>query len=309
MTLIKDLIEGDRLTIQAVVVNASKQTSKTGASFYNLELKDSSGSINAKKWELLPVDEETFTANNIIEVNVEVTKFNDNLQLRVNSARSLKEEEIDINRFIKAPPILKEEIIARFNKMVNSVSDKDYKALLEYFINKYKDKLYIAPAAVSVHHEYSSGLLMHSTSMAELCDYLSSFYNDINRDLLVTGALLHDFGKMEELEGTAIYKYSLEGKLLGHISIMAGQIKEAGQKLGIEEEKTTLLEHMILSHHGQLEFGSPVLPMTREALLLSLVDNIDSKMTILDKAYEGVNNGEFTQKIYPLDGRTFYKAK
>lgn len=309
MTLIKDLIEGDRLTIQAVVVNASKQTSKTGASFYNLELKDSSGSINAKKWELLPVDEETFTANNIIEVNVEVTKFNDNLQLRVNSARSLKEEEIDINRFIKAPPIPKEEIIARFNKMVNSISDKDYKALLEYFINKYKDKLYIAPAAVSVHHEYSSGLLMHSTSMAELCDYLSSFYNDINRDLLVTGALLHDFGKMEELEGTAIYKYSLEGKLLGHISIMAGQIKEAGKKLGIDEEKTTLLEHMILSHHGQLEFGSPVLPMTREALLLSLVDNIDSKMTILDKAYEGVNNGEFTQKIYPLDGRTFYKAK
>lgn len=309
MTLIKDLIEGDRLTIQAVVVNASKQTSKTGASFYNLELKDSSGSINAKKWELLPVDEETFTANNIIEVNVEVTKFNDNLQLRVNSARNLKEEEIDINRFIKAPPIPKEEIIARFNKMVNSISDKDYKALLEYFINKYKDKLYIAPAAVSVHHEYSSGLLMHSTSMAELCDYLSSFYNDINRDLLVTGALLHDFGKMEELEGTAIYKYSLEGKLLGHISIMAGQIKEAGQKLGIDEEKTTLLEHMILSHHGQLEFGSPVLPMTREALLLSLVDNIDSKMTILDKAYEGVNNGEFTQKIYPLDGRTFYKAK
>lgn len=309
MTLIKDLIEGDRLTIQAVVVNASKQTSKTGASFYNLELKDSSGSINAKKWELLPVDEETFTANNIIEVNVEVTKFNDNLQLRVNSARSLKEEEIDINRFIKAPPIPKEEIIARFNKMVNSISDKDYKALLDYFINKYKDKLYIAPAAVSVHHEYSSGLLMHSTSMAELCDYLSSFYNDINRDLLVTGALLHDFGKMEELEGTAIYKYSLEGKLLGHISIMAGQIKEAGKKIGIDEEKTTLLEHMILSHHGQLEFGSPVLPMTREALLLSLVDNIDSKMTILDKAYEGVNNGEFTQKIYPLDGRTFYKAK
>ena len=197
----------------------------------------------------------------------------------------------------------------RFYKLVNSIEDKDCKAILYYFIKKFGDKIFVNPAASSVHHEFSSGLLMHSVSLAEHADYFSKYYNDINRDLVVTGALIHDFGKMIELVGPAVFKYSVEGRLLGHISIMCGELRIAAKELNIQSETPILLEHIVLSHHGQYEYGSPVLPLTREALLISLIDNIDSKMLVLDKAYEGIEEGEFTQKIYPLDGRCFYKPK
>ena len=145
--------------------------------------------------------------------------------------------------------------------------------------------------------------------MAELGDFLANKYQPVNRDLLITGILLHDIGKVIELEGPVVYHYTVEGKLLGHISIMVSEIRKAAEELNIKNETPLLLEHMVLSHHDKPEFGSPVPPLTKEALLLTLIDNMDSKMAIVTKALETVNPGEFTQKIYPLDGRMFYKAK
>lgn len=306
---IKDLKDGDRLELQAIVANASKGVNASGMQYYNVELRDSSGSINAKKWEISDKDAEIFITGNIVSLYVEVLKYRDNLQLKILDASICNANQIDVTKFIKAPPIPKEEIVARFNKIVDSIKDEDCREILNYFIVKFEDKLYDAPAAASVHHEFSSGLLLHSVSIAEICDYLSSYYEDVDRDLLLTGAILHDFGKMIELEGPAVYHYSVEGKLLGHISIMCGELRKAAEELGITSEVPLLLEHMVLSHHGQYEFGSPVMPLTREALLLSMVDMLDSKMLILDKAYADVKPGEFTQKIFPLDNRTFYKAK
>lgn len=309
MKLIKEFNEGERLTFQAIVGSTSKGVNASGSAYINVDLRDSSGSIPGKKWEVSSDDTEIFVVGNIVEVTGEIIKYKENLQVKILAIKLLNAEEVDVTRFVKMPPISKEELVNRFNKMVSSIKNEDCKKLLDYFLKKYQDKFYDAPAAASVHHEFSSGLLMHSISIAEICDYLSSFYKDVNRDLLITGAILHDFGKMEELEGPAVFHYTLEGKLLGHISIMCAEVREASKKLGITSEIPTLLEHMILSHHGQLEFGSPVLPLTREALILSIVDSLDSKMLILDKAYEEVKKGEFTNKIYPLDNRAFYKAK
>ena len=309
MKLIKELSEGDRLIFQAIVGNISRGVNATGSPYLNVELRDSSGTIAAKKWDIEAKDNEIFVIGNIVEISGEVLKYRDNLQIKILGASNVSVDEVDVTRFVKAPPIPKEDLVNRFNKIKDSIKNEDCVKILNYLLNKYKDKFYDAPAASSVHHEFSSGLLMHSTSLAEICDFLASYYKDVDRDLLVTGAILHDFGKMVELEGPAIYHYSLEGKLLGHISIGCAEIRKAAEELKITSEVPVLLEHMILSHHGQLEFGSPVLPLTREALLLSLVDNIDSKMLILDKAYEEVEPGEFTQKIFPLDGRTFYKKK
>ena len=307
MKLIKELEEGDRLIVQALIGSVSQGTNKSGSLYLNVELRDSSGSISSKKWEVEDEDKDVFISGNIAEVMLEVIRYNDSLQGKILKAKLLKSEEVDVTRFIKAPPIPKEELIERFNKIVNSIKDKDCKAILDYFIKKFGQKIYDAPAASSVHHEFGSGLLMHSVSLAEHADYFSKYYKDINRDLIVTGALIHDFGKMIELVGPAVYKYSTEGKLLGHISIMCGELRIAAKELNIESEVPLLLEHIVLSHHGQLEFGSPVLPLTREALLISMIDNLDSKMLVLDKAYEYVERGEFTQKIYSLDGRSFYK--
>ena len=309
MALIKELLEGDRLLIQALVGSVSNGTNKSGVPYLNVELRDNSGSLNSKKWEIDGSDKDVFVPGNIVEVMIEVIKYNDALQGKILSARLLPLEGIDTTKFIKAPPIPKEELIKRFNALVASIKEKDCKALLDYFIKKFGEQIFVSPAASSVHHEFSSGLLMHSVSLGEHADYFAKYYPNINRDLLVTGALLHDFGKMIELVGPAVYRYSTEGRLLGHISIMCGELRIATKELGITSEVPLLLEHMVLSHHGQYEFGSPVLPLTKEALLLSMIDNLDSKMLVLDKAYEEIKPGEFTQKVYALDGRSFYKPK
>lgn len=309
MKLLKDLLDGDRLIMQVLVGQVSQGTNKSGSPYLNVELRDSSGMLPAKKWEVEDSDYDILVTGNIAEVMLEVIKYNDSLQGKILSAKGVGIDSVDVSRFVKAPPIPKEELIKRFDKLVKSVEEKDCKALLDYFLEKFGDKVFDAPAASSVHHEFSSGLLMHSVCLAEHVDYFSHFYSGVNRDVAVTGALLHDFGKMIELVGPAVYKYSTEGKLLGHISIMCGELRIAAKELGITSEIPLLLEHIVLSHHGQYEFGSPVLPMTREALLISMIDNLDSKMLVLDKAYEGVNKGEFTQKIYPLDNRAFYNPK
>lgn len=309
MKIIKELMDGDRLILQALVGQTSQGTNKSGTPYLNVELRDSSGSLPSKKWELDDEDKDIFVSGNIVEVMIEIIRYNDALQGKILRAKPLSVDEVDVTRFIKAPPVPKEELIERFNKLVNSIQDKDCKAILDYFIKKFGKAIYDSPAASSVHHEFGSGLLMHSVSLAEHADYFSRYYKDINRDLIVTGSLIHDFGKMIELEGPAVYHYSVEGKLLGHISIMCGELRIAQKELGIKSEIPLLLEHIVLSHHGQLEFGSPIMPLTREALLISMIDNIDSKMLVLDKAYEDIKPGEFTQKIYSLDGRSFYKAK
>ncbi len=307
--MISDFSDGMRIEGQFLLGNAAKSVNNLGSFYYTLELRDASGNIQGKKWEVTSEDEKILVAGNVIFVSGEVVKYRDALQLKILKASLVEEEDIDFTSLLTPPPVPKEELIKRLNGYVSSIKDEDCSALLNYFINKYKDKLYAYPAGVSVHHEYSSGLLTHLTSMADLGEYIASKYQPINRDLLITGILLHDIGKLIELEGLVVFHYSTEGKLLGHISLMVAEIKKAASELKIDSEIPMLLEHMVLSHHDKPEFGSPIPPMTKEALLLSMIDNLDSKMAIVTKALETVNEGEFTQKIYPLDGRSLYKHK
>ena len=307
--MVVDLKDGMRIEEQFLVGSASKSVSNTGSFYLTLELRDASGSISGKKWEVIGDDEEIFVAGNVVLVTGEVVKYRENLQLKVLKGSIVPVELIDFTSLLTPPPVPREELEKRFHNYVESIKDNDCRKILDYFVNKYASKLYIYPAGVSVHHEYSSGLLTHLTSMAELGDFLANKYQPVNRDLLITGILLHDIGKLVELEGPVVYHYTVEGKLLGHISIMVSEIRKAAEELKIDSEVPLLLEHMVLAHHDKPEFGSPVPPLTKEALLLTLIDNMDSKMAIVTKALETVGPGEFTQKIFPLDGRMFYKAK
>ena len=308
MKLISEFTDHDHIEGQFLIGTVSKGVNATGGSYFSVELRDSSGVITAKKWDATLQDEEIFISGNVIEVVGETNRYRDNLQLKILSAELVPIEEINAERFVKAPPISKEELINKFNKYVASIKQEDCKKILDYMIKKYGDKIFYYPAAVSIHHEYSSGLLMHSVSMADLAAFLAPIY-DCDYDLLITGCLLHDLGKITELEGPIVYKYSLEGKLLGHISIMASEIRKAAEELNISSEVPVLLEHMVLSHHGQQEFGSPVMPLTKEALLLSLIDNLDSKMVVVNKAISELEPGSFSNKVFSLDNRSFYKPK
>ena len=307
--MISDFYDGMKVQGQFLVANAAKCVTNAGLTYFNVELKDASGSISAKKWDATKEDEDIFVAGNVVNIVANALQYRDNLQLKILEATKVDPDNIDFTVLLTPPPIPREVLEEKFNKFVESVQDPDCRKLLEYFINKYSNELYVHPAGVSVHHEYSSGLLMHLTSMAELGDFLAVKYAPVNRDLLITGILLHDIGKITELEGPIVYHYSTEGKLLGHISIMVAEIRIAAKELNITSEIPMLLEHMVLSHHDKPEFGSPIFPMIKEALLLTYIDNMDSKMAIAGKALDAVEPGEFTQKIYPLDNRTLYKPK
>ena len=308
MKMISELNDHEHVEGQFLVGSVSKGVNTNGGSYFSLELRDASGSITAKKWDATLQDEEMFVTGNVIEVVGETNKYKDALQLKVLSASLVALEDIDVAKFVKAPPIAKEELIKKFNKYVSSIKNEDCQKLIQYMVKKYGDKIFSYPAAVSIHHEYSSGLLMHSLSMADIASFLAPIY-EADYDLLITGCLLHDLGKIIELEGPIVYKYSTEGKLLGHISIMCAEIRKAAEELKITSEIPLLLEHMVLSHHGQQEFGSPVMPLTKEALLLSLIDNLDSKMVVINKAIQEVEPGNFSNKVFPLDNRSFYKPK
>ena len=307
--MISELLDGEHFKGQLLVANSAKCVNNVGANYLNLELRDSSGNINGKKWDVSLDDESIFAIGNVVYIEGEVLKYKENLQIKVLSGVLVPVEEIDTTRFIKQPPLPKEELIKRFNQYVDSIKNEDCKKILDYLIKRLSPNLFEYPAAVSVHHDYASGLLMHTVSMADIASFLVDYYPNINRDILITGVLLHDMGKTIEFEGPIVYKYSLTGKLLGHITIMVSEIRRAAEGLKITSEVPLLLEHMVLSHHGYPEFGSAVLPMTQEAILLSLIDNLDSKMVIVQKALENTNPGEFSQKVFPLDNRTIYKPK
>ena len=307
--LINEYSKNERISTQLLVGSVTRGINATGAPYLSIDLRDSSGSISSKKWDVNPEDDKIFVAGNVVYIEGETLLYKDSLQLKILSAKAVDNDEIDISRFVKAPPIPKEEIVKRYNSYVESIQNEDCSKILKHLIAKAGDKLYSHPAAMSVHHDFSSGLIYHSVCMADLAEFIAKNYDDVDRDILITGVLLHDFGKLVELEGPAVFKYSLEGKLLGHISILCAEIRKAAEELNITSETPILLQHMALSHHGQLEYGSPVLPQTKEALILSLVDNLDSKIIVASKALEGVAPGEYSQKVYPLDGRILYKPK
>ena len=306
MKMIASFEDHEHIEGQFLLGNVSKGVNANGGAYLSVELRDASGSIVGKKWDATAEDEQLFVVGNVVQVVGETNKYKEQLQLKILSAELVSLEQIDVEKFVKAPPVAKETLIERFNAHVNSIKNEDCLKILKYMINKFGDKIYSYPAAVSIHHEYSSGLLMHSITMADLANYLCPIY-DCDHDLMITGCLLHDLGKIIELEGPIVYKYSTEGKLLGHISIMAAELRKAADELKIKSEIPLLLEHMVLSHHGQQEFGSPVMPLTKEALLLSLIDNLDSKMVVVNKAVADLEPGSFSNKVFSLDNRSFYK--
>jgi len=190
------------------------------------------------------------------------------------------------------------------------MQDVVYRDVCTSIIEDLQEKLYSYPAAAKNHHDFVGGLATHVISMLDLGEAFCTLYPMLNRDLLLAGILLHDLGKIDELSGPILTEYTVEGKLVGHISIMQCKVAEKAKVLGYHDsEQVTLMRHMVLSHHGEYEFGSPVLPMVMEAEMLTFMDNVDARMNMFAKALESVKPGEWTPRIFPLENRSFYKPK
>ncbi|NLB40354.1 MAG: HD domain-containing protein [Erysipelotrichaceae bacterium] len=309
MKWIKDFLEGDLIRGPLLVVNANKGVTNNGLAYMNVTLQDKTGTIEAKKWDINEVDAALLNIGNVVLVDGDVLNYRDNLQVKIRAISKVNDDEFDATRFTMASPIPLAELEKRLDSYVNSLKDKDIALLTKTLIGKYYKSYITYPAAVRNHHEFASGLLHHTVSMADLGEAIANLYPSVDRDMLIAGILLHDLGKTLELSGPIIPKYTLEGKLIGHISITHAEIQKSIEALKINSETATLLSHMVLSHHGKYEYGSPVLPLTREAYLLSVIDDLDAKMMILDKAYDQTPEGEFSTRIYAMDDRSFYKPK
>lgn len=309
MKWIKDFLEGDLIRGPLLVVNANKGVTNNGLAYMNVTLQDKTGTIEAKKWDINEVDAALLNIGNVVLVDGDVLNYRDNLQVKIRAISKVNDDEFDATRFTMASPIPLEKLEKRLDSYVNSLKDKDIALLTKTLIGKYYKSYITYPAAVRNHHEFASGLLHHTVSMADLGEAIANLYPSVDRDMLIAGILLHDLGKTLELSGPIIPKYTLEGKLIGHISITHAEIQKSIEALKINSETATLLSHMVLSHHGKYEYGSPVLPLTREAYLLSVIDDLDAKMMILDKAYDQTPEGEFSTRIYAMDDRSFYKPK
>lgn len=308
MKWIKELVDGDHIVGQLLVTSANKGVTEKGLTYLNITFQDKTGTLEAKKWDASETDMRLLVPGAVVMVDGVVNLYKNQPQLKVMGV-GIVEDEIDMSNFARVSPIPLPELKAKLDNYLNSFKDKDVELVTRTVINHFYDKYVTYPGAVKVHHEFGSGILHHSLFMADVADAIAKIYTQVDRDILVAGALLHDIGKTIEYENPVAPVQTAEGKLCGHIAIGYAEFKRIVDELDIKSEVPMLLEHMILAHHGTLEFGSPVMPSTREALLLSEIDMLDSRQMILDKVYDTVKEGEFTPRLWMMDDTSFYKPK
>ncbi|MCR5230873.1 MAG: HD domain-containing protein [Solobacterium sp.] len=310
MTKIKDLKEKDRMTLNLLIKSNVKGVTQKGAPYLNLVLQDSSGVIDGKFWDVRPEEMACAETGKVAAVTFEVLEYNHNLQLRVNRVTPVDQDTVDMSEYVMSSAKSTRELQKMINGYVSSVSSLKYRMLVQGMFDKVGKKFYEYPAASRIHHNYMGGLAEHTLGMAALAEQIISLYPQLNRDLLISGVLIHDMGKTAELGGLISADYTTEGRLTGHISICHGWLMEVAAEKGLADtEEAVLLRHMVLSHHGKYEFGSPVLPLLQEAEILNMIDNIDARMNTLRQAFETVKPGQWTSKLFALENRQFYKPK
>lgn len=307
MKLIKEFVENEKIKQCFLVNNVTKGVTTKGSAYYNVVLQDASGTIEGKKWEIVDGDESIFKIGNIVEVEGDVLLYKGGNQLKIVSAKICDDKDIDVTMFVQSAPVSRNDLQKILFEYIDKIEDVEVKLIVEEIIKGNYISFCNYPAGTRNHHEYASGLLYHTVSMLKLAESICDLYPSLNRSLLYGGVLLHDVGKVAELSGPIVPKYTTQGLLLGHISIIQAEIKKVSDKLAITSEVPMLLQHLVLAHHGEHEFGSPVLPMIKEAEILTLIDNIDCRMNMMDKALEGVEEGEFTPRQFALENRSFYK--
>ncbi len=289
MYYLKDYREGEKFV--GVYLCKQKQILKTkaGKTYYSLTLQDKTGTADGKIWELNNGIEE-FDSLDYIYCEGMVTSFQGNLQMNISRVRQCDEGEYDPADYVPCTEKDIEKMYQEILKYVASVHNPYLKKILEkYFV---QDKEFIKnfkkhSAAKSVHHGFMGGLLEHTLSVTNLCEYLAGHYPMIHRDLLITAALFHDMGKIDEISDFPQNDYTDDGQMLGHIYIGARAMEQAADEIpGFPARLKNELVHCILSHHGKLEFGSPKVPAIMEAMALHMADNADAKLQTMTEIFK-----------------------
>src|SRR5208337_4669145 len=311
--------ENKVITSSFVVASKQVKAKKNGEPYLALTLADRTGQIEAKMWDNVEEFIDVFEQEDFLKIKGLVNKYKNRFQLTIHKLRRMEEAEIDFTDYL--PKTTKDigELWRTLTEFVAAFENPQLKALVELFMAdaEIAERYRNAPAAKTLHHAYIGGLLDHVVSLFRSCDLLCRNYPQVNRDLLLTGAFLHDIGKLQELTYNRSFSYTTRGQLLGHMIIELEMLQGKLAKLpDFPEGLKTLLEHMIISHHGQYDFGSPKLPMFPEALMLHYLDDLDSKMEAMRAHFDRESELEGPWTSYNaslgrplLDSRKFLQGR
>ncbi len=293
-----------------MIKSAEKKVSAKGMTYLDLMLCDKESEISAKLWDYKEEVQGMFEAGNIVKIRGTVAPYNGVDQLRIERIRkAVPTDEVNPADFVPSADVSGEEMLKELIGIAESFKDEEIKAVVLSIYNDYKEKLLYWPAAFRLHHAIRGGLLYHTLSIVRLAQSVCKIYPSVDADLLIAGAMLHDIAKTDEFivneSGTAS-GYSLEGNLVGHLAKGAMIIEKTAEKLNINSDVKLLLQHMVLSHHGEPEFGAAVKPMFLEAELLSELDLMDARIFELAEAIGNAPEGEYTNRMWALDNRKFY---
>ncbi|MCL1788018.1 MAG: HD domain-containing protein [Defluviitaleaceae bacterium] len=289
MKFITELKDNDHVLGHYLCKFKQSLKTRTGKTYYSLKLQDKTGAVDAKVWELTN-DIQDFNEGDMVKIDATALSYQNEIQLKVHKLRRSQEGEYVLSDYIPTTEKNVDEMYAQLVAMVESVENTYIRTLLENILIKDKDRaaaLKSHSAAKAMHHGYMGGLLEHILSVAQICDFMSGRYKYINRDLLLAGAFLHDIGKIYELSPMPQNEYTDDGQMLGHIIIGVEMVVVETLKIpDFPHDIASLIKHLIISHHGEYEFGSPKLPSTSEAILLHYADNMDAKLKTIEEVLD-----------------------
>ena len=293
-----------------LIKSVDKKTSSKGDVYLDFTLSDNEGEINAKLWSYNENLHGVYDANILVKVRGTISVYNGVDQLRIERIRPANDEDnVKIEDFVKTAGYDSTAMYDELFNLASNFEDKELSLLVTTILDDNRLSLLYWPAAFKLHHAIRGGLLMHTLSIVRLCENVCRIYPFVNRELLISGAILHDIAKITEFEvadsGIAT-GYSVKGNLIGHLAEGAIIVRQTAKKTGVSEETSNLIEHMLLSHHGDPEFGAAVRPMFMEAEILSELDMLDARIFEMKEAVEGVESGEFTGRLWSMDNRKLY---
>lgn len=300
----------DTVELFLLIKSTAERKTRAGKPFMTITFQDTSGEMTGNLWDVSEEQVNTFKPATVVHVKGKREEYNSQPQLRIDRIRLAEESEPNNPElYVKRAPMNRETMIEKLNDIIFEITNPSMNRIVRFLLNKYNKDFFNSPAAKSNHHAFNGGLAYHTISMIELAKTVANYYPNINQSLLFSGLILHDLGKVIELSGPTATEYTLEGQLIGHIVLIDQEITTACDELKIatDTEDVLMLRHVILAHHGLLEYGSPVRPQVKEAEIIHYLDQLDAKINMMEDALEKADPGEFTGRIWPLENRRFYK--
>ncbi|WP_125702876.1 3'-5' exoribonuclease YhaM family protein [Lacticaseibacillus daqingensis] len=307
-----DYPNGADVKLAVLIKSAEVRLTKANKKFIAFTFQDPSGHITAKFWDATEDDIMQFKAGEVVMLSGKRELYQGNPQIKIYNVRlATQEEGNDPANFVEHAPESGADMGEELNNFIFEITNANWNRVVRKLLADHKQAFLTYPAAKSNHHAFTGGLAFHTLSILRLAKAVAAQYSSVNKSLLYAGAILHDLGKTIELTGPVSTEYTVEGNLIGHIVLVDEAIVEAADQLKIDAhgEDMIMLRHMILAHHGLLEYGSPVRPQLLEAQILHDLDELDASINMMTTAYQHVDPGTFSERLFGMDNRRFYRPQ